>query len=180
MNWIDIVIIVMLAGFIAAAYTAGLIREVVTLAASLVGVVVAGLLYDRFSADVLVFVHNEDASRAIAFLVLFGSVYLIGQIAAYVLKATAHIMMLGWADRAGGALFGLMKGLIVIQVLVILFAAYPSLDLDSEIDNSTIGKFFVDDASFMLVILPGEFDDRIDQFLLPETGEPQASRAPLR
>lgn len=178
MNWVDIVIIVMLIGFVAAAYSAGLIREVVTLVAALAGVVIAGVLYDQFSADVIVFVDNEDASQAIAFLILFGAVYLIGQILAYVLRATSRIMMLGWADKAGGAVFGLIKGLIVVQVLVILFAAYPSLDLDSEVDDSAIGKFFVDDASFMLVMLPGEFDERVDQFLVPSTGEPQAEAWP--
>jgi membrane protein required for colicin V production len=167
MNWVDIVILVILVGFVAAAYTAGLIREVVTLIAVLAGIVVAGLLYDSFAADVLVFVDDEDAAQAIAFLILFGSVYLIGQIAAYVLKFLASIMMLGWADRVGGAGFGLIKGLLVIQVLLIVLAAYPSLDMDGPIDDSAIGKFFVDDASFLLIIMPGEFEDRIDLFLDP-------------
>lgn len=168
MNWIDVAIVLILAGFVVTAYTAGLIREVVTLISVLVGIVVAGILYDDLAADVLVFVDDEDAARAIAFLVLFGSTYLIGQIAAYVLKRMASIMMLGWADRAGGAAFGLLKGLIVIQVLVILFAAYPSIGLDDAVDDSTVGRFFVDDASVVLVILPGEFDERIDDFLLPD------------
>lgn len=170
MNWIDVVIVLIVLGFVAAAYTAGLIREVVTFVAVVLGIVIAGFLYDNLAADVLVFIDDEDAARAIAFLALFGSVYLLGQIAAYVLKAMASIMMLGWADKLGGAAFGLVKGLIVVQLLVILFAAYPSLDLDDAIDNSAIGRFFVDDASFLLVILPGEFDDRIDVFLAPETG----------
>lgn len=169
MNWIDVAIILILAGFVAAAYSAGLIREVVTLVAVLVGIVMAGFLYDDFAADVLVFVGDEDAAQAVSFLLLLGSMYLIGQIAAYVLKSMASIMMLGWADKAGGAAFGLIKGLIVVQVLVILFAAYPSLGLDGAIDNSAIGKFFVDDASVVLVIMPGEFDRRIDDFLLPDT-----------
>lgn len=170
MNWIDVVIVLIVLGFVAAAYTAGLIREVVTFVAVVLGIVIAGFLYDNLAADVLVFIDDEDAARAIAFLALFGSVYLLGQIAAYVLKAMASIMMLGWADKLGGAAFGLVKGLIVVQLLVILFAAYPSLDLDDAIDNSAIGRFFVDDASFLLAILPGEFDDRIDVFLAPETG----------
>jgi membrane protein required for colicin V production len=137
------------------AYTAGLIREVVTMVAVFIGIVVAGLLYDDFAADVLVFIDNEDAARAVAFLVLLGSIYLLGQIVAYVLKKMASIMMLGWADKAGGAAFGLIKGLVVVQVLVILFAAYPSLGLDDAIDSSEIGKFFVDDVSVVLFILPG-------------------------
>ena len=168
MNWIDLAIIVKLVAFVAMAYTAGLIREIVTMVAVLIGIVVAGLLYEDFAADVLVFIDDEDAARAVAFLVLLGAIYLLGQIAAYVLKRMASIMMLGWADKAGGAAFGLIKGLIVVQVLVIVFAAYPNIGLDDAIDNSTIGKFFVDDVSFVLVILPGEFDARIDEFLLPK------------
>ena len=168
MNWIDLAIILILVAFVAMAYTAGLIREVVTMVAVFVGIVVAGLLYEDFAADVLVFIDDEDTARAVAFLVLFGAIYLFGQIAAYILKKMASIMMLGWADKAGGATFGLIKGLLVVQVLVILFAAYSSLGLDEAIDNSVIGKFFVDDVSFVLVILPGDFDDRIDEFLLPE------------
>ena len=169
MNWIDVAILLILVGFVAAAYTAGLIREVVTLVAVLVGIAVAGLLYEDFAADVLVFVGDEDAAEAVSFLILFGSIYIIGQIGAYVLKTTASIMMLGWADKAGGAAFGLLKGLIVVQVLVILLAAYPSLGLDGEIDSSAIGKFLVDDASIVLLIMPGEIDQRIDDFLLPDT-----------
>lgn len=171
MNWIDAAIILILAGFVATAYTAGLIREVVTLVAVLLGIVIAGLFYDDLAADVLVFVDDEDAAQAVAFLVLFGATYLIGQIAAYVLKRMASIMMLGWADKAGGAAFGLLKGLVVVQVLVILFAAYPSIGLDDAIDDSAIGKFFVDDGSVVLVILPGEFDQRVDDFLLPDTAQ---------
>ena len=168
MNWIDLAIILILVAFVAMAYTAGLIREVVTMVAVLVGIVVAGLLYENFAADVLVFIDDQDLAQAVAFLVLLGAIYLLGQIAAYVLKKMASIMMLGWADRAGGALFGLIKGLVVVQVLAILFAAYPGLGLDGAIDGSVIGKFFVDDVSSVLIILPGDFDARIDEFLLPK------------
>lgn len=168
MNWLDAVIVLVLAGFAVSAYSAGLIREVVTLIASVVGVVVAGLLYDNLAKDVLVFLDSEGAARAVAFLVLFGSVYLMGQIAAYVLKTGAQLLMLGWADRLGGAVFGLIKGLVVVQVLLIVFAAFPSLGLDGAVDGSEIAPFFIDDASILLNILPGEFNDRIDDFLSPE------------
>lgn len=171
MNWVDFAILLIILGFVVTAYTAGLIREVVTLIAIVIGIVVAGLLYDDFAADVLVFIDDEDAAQAVSFLILLGSVYLMGQIAAYALKAMASIMMLGWADKIGGAAFGLIKGLLVVQVLVIVLAAYPSLDLDGAVDNSVIGKFFVDDASFLLVILPDNFDDRIDIFLAPPETE---------
>jgi membrane protein required for colicin V production len=166
-NWLDIAIVVMIAGFVLAAYASGLIREVVSFIAAIVGIVVAGILYDDFASDVLVFIDDQDAARAVAFLILAGSVYLMGQIIAYMLKKAASLMMLGPADHIGGAFFGLLKGLIVVQILLIIFAAYPSLKLDKAIAGSELASYFIDDASFLLIILPGEFEDRIDQFLLP-------------
>jgi membrane protein required for colicin V production len=170
MNWLDFVIIFVLIFFVISAYSAGLIREVVTLAAVFFGIIIAGLLYDKLAKDVLVFMNDEDAARAISFLLLFGCVYLFGQILAYVLKAGASMVMLGQADRIGGAVFGLLKGLIVVQVLLIIFAAYPSLKLDTAIGNSEIGGYFVDDVSVVLYILPADFDSRVDQFLAPGRG----------
>src|SRR3990172_11264439 len=168
MNWLDAVIILFLLGFTLSAYRAGLIREVVTLVAVLVGVVAAGLLYDDLAQDVLVFIDDEDVALAVAFLLLFGAVYLLGQTTAFVLKRTASLLLLGWADHLGGAAFGLLKGLIVVEVLLILFAAYPQLSLDDAIYDSRLAPLFIDDAPFLLNLLPGEFDTRIDRFLSPE------------
>lgn len=170
MNWLDVAILSMIAGSVLAAYSAGLIREVITLVGVIVGVITAGLLYDDLARDALVFVGDEDASEAVSFLVLLGAVYLFAQILAYVLKRGASLLMLGWADRAGGAVFGLIKGLIAVQVLLIVFAAYPDLALDGAVDGSALARYFIDDFSFLLPLLPANFEDRIDQFLLPGTG----------
>jgi membrane protein required for colicin V production len=109
LNWLDIAIILIVVGFVAAAYSSGLIREVVTLLSVIIGIIIAGQLYDNLTADVLVFMDDSDAADAISFLVLFGAVYLFGQILAYTLKAGASLLMLGWANHIGGAFFGLLK-----------------------------------------------------------------------
>ena len=102
-----------------------------------------------------------------AFLVLFGAVYIFGQIAAYMLKTGASLLMLGVWDRLGGIGFGLIKGLLIVQVLLLVFAAYPSLGLEGAIEASTLAPYFVDDFSFLLSLLPQAFEDRIDAFLGP-------------
>src|SRR5439155_10825861 len=95
MNWLDFAIIFVLIGFVAAAYAAGLIREAVTLVAAILGIIIAGLLYDDLAADILVFMDDEDAAQAISFLILVGAVYLFGQIIALMLSRTASLLMLG-------------------------------------------------------------------------------------
>ena len=59
MNWLDAVILIALIGFTVAAFRAGLIREVVTLIAVVVGVLVAGHYYDDLADDVLLFIKND-------------------------------------------------------------------------------------------------------------------------
>lgn len=177
MNWLDVVVVIILIAITFAAYSAGLIREVITLVASIAGIIVAGQLYDNLAKDVLVFINNEDAAEAVSFLSLFGAVWLLGQIGAYVLKTGAALLMLGPLDHLGGAAFGFVKGLIVVQVLLITFAAYPSLDLDGSVRDSEVARWIVDDFSFLLNVLPGEFDDRVDQFQDPGPS-PSPSPAP--
>jgi membrane protein required for colicin V production len=165
MNWLDIVIVLVIAFFASSAFRAGLIREVVTLVSVAVGVVVAGLFYDDLARDVLVFIDNEKTALVVGFLVLLGAVYLAGQLVAVMLKQAAALLFLGWADHAGGALFGLIKGLIVVEVLLILLVTYPQLGLEGDIDGSALASVFLDVAPVLLLILPGEFEQAVDAFV---------------
>ena len=168
MNWLDFAIIFVLIGFVASAYAAGLIREAVTLVAAILGIIIAGLLYDDLAADILVFMDDEDAAQAISFLILVGAVYLFGQIVALMLSRTASLLMLGWADHAGGAVFGFLKGLIVVQALLIVLAGYPSLGMEDAVASSQLAPYFVDDVDVLLWVLPDNFDSRIERFLAPQ------------
>jgi membrane protein required for colicin V production len=165
MNWLDIVIVLVIAFFAVSAFQAGLIREVVTLVSVAVGVVVAGLFYDDLAHDVLSFIDDEKTALVVGFLVLLGAVYLAGQLIAVMLKKTATLLLLGWADHAGGALFGLIKGLIVVEVLLILLVTYPRLGLKAAIDGSALASVFLDVAPLLLFVLPDEFERAVDAFV---------------
>jgi len=168
MNWLDFAIIFVIIGFVVAAYAAGLIREAVTLCAAILGIILAGLLYDDLAADILVFMNDEDAAQAISFLILVGAVYLFGQIVALLLSRTASLLMLGWADHAGGAVFGFLKGLLVVQALLIVLAAYPSLGMEDAVAGSELAPYFVDESAVLLHVLPDNFDSRIERSLAPQ------------
>jgi membrane protein required for colicin V production len=177
MNWLDIAVILVIASMTLAAYSSGFIREVITLIAVVAGIIIAGLLYERLAEDVLVFIDDEDAAEAIAFLALFGGVYLMGQIGAYVLKTGAALLMLGQLDHLGGAVFGLIKGVLVVEMLIIILAAYPSLDMDQTVDDSVVARRLVDEFGFLEIILPSNIDDRIENFLNPEEPAPEETPA---
>jgi len=167
MNWLDIVVILVIAGMTLAAYSSGLIREVITLVAVIAGIIIAGALYERLAQDVLVFIDDEDAAEAIAFLSLFGGVYLMGQIGAYVLKTGAAVLMLGPLDHVGGAVFGFIKGVFVVEMLIIILRVLFRSDMDKTVDDSVVARRLVDEFDFLTIILPTNIDDRIEQFLNP-------------
>lgn len=164
MNWLDIVIILVVAFFAFMAFRAGLIRELVTLVSAVAGIVLAGLFHDDFSREVLVSIDNENASLLVSFLILLGAVYLAGQLIAIMLRQVASLLMLGWADKAGGAAFGVLKGLIIVQVLIIALVTYPQLGLDDAIDGSALASVFLDAVPVLLLILPNEFERAVDAF----------------
>lgn len=167
MNWLDFVIVVIFAALTVSGFRAGLIREAITFVSVLVGIILASFLYERFAVEVGIFIQNDEAADAVAFLVLVGSAYLAGQIGAYVMKTGASFVMLGGWDHLGGAFFGFLKAFLLVSVLLIILAAYPSLSLDDAVEGSGLAPFFLEDVSFLVDVLPSEISDKVDAFLNP-------------
>jgi len=164
MNWLDVAIVIVIAWFTFAAFGAGIIREVVTVIAFLVAVLAAGFYYDDLAENVLLFIDDDTAANVAAFVVLFGSVVLGGQLAATLLKRMASLLRLGWLDHLAGAALGLLKGLILVEMFLILFTTFPYLGLDGTIRGSAIAPLFLDGGPVLLKLLPGKFDDAVDAF----------------
>jgi len=164
MNWLDVAIVIVIAWFTFAAFRAGIIREVVTVIALVVGVLAAGFYYDDLAENVLLFIDDDTAANVVAFVVLFGSMALGGQLAAILLKHVAGFLALGWLDHLAGAAFGLLKGLILVEVFLILFTTFPYLGLDATIRGSAIAPLFLDGGPALLKLLPGEFNSAVEAF----------------
>jgi membrane protein required for colicin V production len=129
-----------------------------------VGVLAAGFYYDDLAENVLLFIDDDTAANVTAFVVLFGSLALGGQLAAILLKQMAGLLSLGWLDHLVGAAFGLLKGLILVEVFLILFTTYPYLGLDDTIRGSAIAPLFLDGGPALLKLLPGEFNTAVEAF----------------
>jgi membrane protein required for colicin V production len=161
MNWLDIVVVLVVAWFTFSAFWAGLIREVVTIVGVALGIVLAGFFYKDLADDVKLVIDVDNAPPVIAFLLIFGACTLAGQLVAMVLKQTASLLMLGTFDHLFGAVFGFAKGVIVIEILMILFVTFPALGLKDTINESMFGPLLLDGIPFLLKVLPSEFDSAV-------------------
>ncbi len=162
MYWLDLIIVATIAWFTFAAFSSGLIREIVTVVAVVAGGVLAGRFYADL-ADNIEFLISDDTTRSlVAFVAIFAGIVVLGQVAGIMLRRLASILMLGPFDHLGGALFGFAKGLLLVEILLIVVSAYPvSSRFDEAIDRSALAPVFLDGVPVMLRLLPDEFSEAL-------------------
>jgi membrane protein required for colicin V production len=164
MNWLDLLILLTIAWFTIAGATAGLPREMITLVSMLLGVILAGLFYERLADDFDVLVGSRRAGGILGFSAIFVAIYGAGQIAAVLLKNAALTLTFGPLDHTGGLLVGLLKGVILVEVVLIVLSRYHFETTVNAIDGSLLAPLFLEGIPFVLRLLPGEFRRAVDAF----------------
>ena len=155
MNWLDIVIIVAIAINTLLGLKMGLIKAVLSLIGLIVGLILAKLYYVPL-AEQLGFIPQAMVAKVIAFAIIMIVVMLIAGVLASLLKWAASVMMLGWINRIGGAVFGLVMGAIFLGALLSLWVTF--FDAGDTVTDSTLATILADFSSMILGLLPGGFD----------------------
>ena len=154
MFWLDIAVIVIIGIATLIGLKIGIIKAVLTLAGVIVGVLLAGRFYVAL-ADQLTFIPQETLARLVAFAIILTVVMLIAGIIAGVLKWLASIILLGWVNRLGGALLGLITGSILCGALLAMWTKF--LGISDPIAESALATFLLDRFPMVLALLPGDF-----------------------
>ena len=160
MNWLDLLIVGILAWTVFRAFAAGLIRELVTLITLVAGIVLTGAFYDDLAAN-LEFVIADPTTRSLA--AIFIGVNIAGFLLASVMSTAASLLFLGPLDKLGGAVFGLVKGLLLVQVLLIAISVFPAqMALAQAARESTLAPIFLRFAPAISIALPEEFQQPLE------------------
>lgn len=155
MNWLDIVIIVVLVISALIGLKSGLIKVVLSLAGLIVGVILAGRYYEPLSEQ-LSFIPQDSVAKIVAFAIILVGVMVITGVLAWLLKWAASLTMLGWVNRTGGAVFGLVMGAIFCGALLAIWVKFSGMA--AAIGESNIAPVLVDGMVIVLALLPDEFD----------------------
>ncbi len=153
MNWLDIIIIVVIAITTLIGLKIGLIKAVLSLAGLIIGVILAGRYYVPL-AEQLAFISSATLAKIVAFAIILIAVMIIAGVLARLLKWAASVMMLGWVNRLGGAVFGLVLGAILWGAFLTLWVQV--LGAGETITNSSLANLLLSFPS-PLGLLPGEF-----------------------
>jgi len=119
MNYIDIIILLILAWFAYKGFTKGLIIELASIAALLLGIY-AAFHFSVFASSILQY--NLGIKSAylpvISFVVTFVAVIVLVFILAKLIEGLVNLALLGFVNKITGAVFGIIKAFIILSILV--------------------------------------------------------------
>lgn len=155
MNWLDIIIIVAVVVSALIGLKTGLINAALSLAGLIVGVILAGR-YHVLLSEKLSFIPQANIAKIVAFAIILIGVMVIAAVLANLLKGVVSAVGLGWVNRIGGAVFGLVLGAIFCGALLAVGVKF--LSIEALITDSRLAPLLIDLFRAMLALLPDEFD----------------------
>ena len=155
MNWLDIVIVVVIAVATFGGLLIGLIAAGLSLAGVIVGIILAGRYYLPFSQQ-LSFIPEENIAQVVAFAIILVGVMLIAVALAMVLRWAFSLIKLGWIDRIGGAVFGLAGGTLLCGAMLAVWVKF--IGAGATATGSVLASLLLEHFPVVLGLLPAEFD----------------------
>lgn len=174
-NWLDFVLIAILVVSVIHAWRTGFLRGAVLLLAVAGGVVLAGAYHERVILDLAIATDPSPEMLVASFGVILAVVVVAGWLAGNFLKGAAELLMLGWADRSAGALFGLFFAVLLIQAAMAIVVVAPIDAAHQTVADSAIGRVMLDHVPVVRALLPSDFDLGIQRFV----AEVEAARGSL-
>lgn len=123
MNWLDIVIILILAGGLASGYKNGFVGELASLAGLVLGIWGA-IKFSWWTADLLEgFGLKFSLMPIISFIVTFLIITIVMQIIAGIVSKLLEAISLNWINKIAGIVAGVFKAAIFVSVILLVLDA---------------------------------------------------------
>ncbi len=122
MNYIDIVLGILLLLSAIGGFKKGLIVELATLAALILGIWGA-IEFSYITSEFLVdnFDWNWDHLNTVSFIITFIVIVILVHIVAKTVTKLVETVMLGFVNKLAGLVFGFLKGAIILSIILIVF-----------------------------------------------------------
>lgn len=127
---------------------------------SLFGIMISVMLSKRFvgTTDKLLKSIGEDSNikSILAYVLTFLVIYIILYIILSMTKKFFEKIMLGWVDKIGGGIVGLVKGIAIsfIAIMILVGLAHFSKDIEEYLKDSYSGKIAVKVSPAIIKLFP--------------------------
>lgn len=160
MNWLDAVLLILLAGSAVSAFRNGFSRELVGFGAAIAGLVLGSWFYGTAGSYVLPYLSSRAVANFLGFAAIFIAMMLLGSLAGWVLNRLLRAVGLSLVDRLLGAGFGIVRGMLLAIVLVMAMMAFtPGPAPPGAVVRSSLSPYVLDAAGLAASLAPYELKE---------------------
>jgi membrane protein required for colicin V production len=131
----------------------GFVREVLALVSWVVAFVVARAYTTQLVPLLPQDIPSESLRYLAAFMILFLATLLISSLLSIALSQLLKSLKLGWLNRMLGGLFGMLRGLCIVSILVFL-AGFTSIPKDSRWQSAMFSSPLEELVIHLLAFMP--------------------------
>lgn len=157
MNWLDAVLLVILAISVLTSFRKGLSREIIGLVAVLLALIFGIWFYGSAGSLVLPYLSSRATANFVGFFVVFFGTILLGSIVSHIVGRFLRVTGLSIVDHALGAAFGLVRGtLVAVALLMGIMAFTPGEQPPESVVQSKIAPYAVNAARVIVSVAPND------------------------
>lgn len=165
-NWLDGVLAVIIVVSIIMAIGKGLIRELISLAALVVGIIVAAAEYTRAAYWFQDLTRSREIALAAGFLTIFVLILIAGAVISLIARFFIRRAGIEWFDRFLGGIFGLIRGVLIDSILLMIMLAFAIKP--QAVQRSKLAPYVSTGARAMAYLMPqtlrNSFDEEFQKF----------------
>lgn len=159
MNWLDVVLAIIIGLSLLAGLKKGLAREVMALAALILGLLCGLWFYGVAGSLVRPFVSSDKLANGIGFFIVFGMILLLGALVGRLVEKIMKLIHLSWLNRLLGGAFGLLRGVLISTVIILILMAFAPKPPPRSVVESRLAPYVVDVARLMAAAAPHELKE---------------------
>jgi membrane protein required for colicin V production len=125
MNTVDVAFLAIILLSILLGIVRGAVGEILSLGSLIINVYAANRYSGEIAPWVAKYVHIPGAQYALAFVLVYGIVWLVTSTISHFISAIIGTLGLGWLDKTLGVAFGAIRGLGIVLVLVLIIGLTP-------------------------------------------------------
>ncbi len=159
MNPLDWLLLALLTYSCIRAAINGFFREAFTLAGLVLGFPLACWYYHPLALKLAGLINTPAIAQFAAFLLILTAITVMASLLGRILRRGARTVGLGFADRLGGALFGLIRGAVIATALLLAVTGF--LPAAPWIQNSLISPYLLHAAHAVSFTMPADLQVRL-------------------
>jgi len=151
-----LLVVILLCGILGVYW--GLIRQILSVAGMIAGLVLASRYGERVADWLSSFIPNNTVVQVLGFVFVLIAVSAAVSLLATLLRRFVGLLFLGWLDHLLGGVLGLIQGMLLCTIILIVVAVFPTEVFANALANSRVAPQLVRViGSVVLIFLPAPF-----------------------